>query len=119
MPSWHQGPAWYDCIFVSTDNMREGMLSMDVTQVHCFFSLIHTNGWMFQCMLVHWFDHIADEPDKLTGMWMVAPSFLEDSSPHHAVIHIDSIIHSVHLLPIFGSKYVSLYVNCHNLLEVF
>ncbi|KIK20373.1 hypothetical protein PISMIDRAFT_105881, partial [Pisolithus microcarpus 441] len=119
IPLWHQGPAWYDCIFMSMDNMREGMLSMDVAQVHCFFSLIHTNGQMFQCALVHWFDHIADEPDELTGIWMVAPSFLEDGSPHHAVIHIDSIIHSMHLLLIFGSGYISPYVNCHNSLEVF
>ncbi|KAI6003078.1 hypothetical protein EDD15DRAFT_2157546 [Pisolithus albus] len=119
MPSWHQGPARYDCIFVSTDDTREGMLSMDVAQVHCFFSLVHTNGRMFQCALVRWFDRIADKPGELTGMWMVAPSFLEDGSPHHAVIHIDSIVRSAHLLPIFGSEYVSPYVNCHNSLEVF
>ncbi|KAI6096718.1 hypothetical protein F5141DRAFT_1190959 [Pisolithus sp. B1] len=126
IPSWHWGPTWYNCIFMSMDNTREGMLSMDVAQVHCFFSLTHTNGQTFHisktlglCALVCWFDHIADEPDELTGMWMVAPSFLEDGLPHHAVIHIDSIVHSVHLLPIFGSGYILLYVNCHNSLEVF
>ncbi|KAI6006921.1 hypothetical protein EDD15DRAFT_2153545 [Pisolithus albus] len=119
IPSWHWGPTWYDCIFVSTDNTREGMLSMDVAQVHCFFSFIHTNGQTFQCTLIRWFDRIADEPDELTGMWMVAPSFLEDGSPHHAVIHIDSIVPSAHLLPIFGRGYILPYVNCHNLLEVF
>ncbi|KAI6138669.1 hypothetical protein BKA82DRAFT_3989853 [Pisolithus tinctorius] len=51
-------------------------------------------------------------------MWMVAPSFVEDSS-HLAVIHIDSIICSTHLLPISGDKYVPPYVNCHNSLDIF
>ncbi|KAI5998922.1 hypothetical protein F5J12DRAFT_724696 [Pisolithus orientalis] len=117
MPSWCQGSGQYDCIFMSTDDMKEGMLSMDVAQVLCLFSFVHTNGQTFPCTLIHWFDQITDKPDKLTGMWMVTLSFVEDSS-HLTVIHIDSIIHSMHLLPIFWDKY-PLYVNCHNLLDIF
>ncbi|KAI6011643.1 hypothetical protein EDC04DRAFT_2511849, partial [Pisolithus marmoratus] len=57
-----------------------------------------TNGHSYSCALIHWFDHIADEPDKLTGMWMVRPSLMEDSSKNISVIHVDSIVHSAHLL---------------------
>ncbi|KAI6140854.1 hypothetical protein BKA82DRAFT_166559, partial [Pisolithus tinctorius] len=112
------GSGQYNCVFMSTDDMKEGILGMDIAQVLCLFSFVHTNGQTFLCALIHWFDQIADEPDKLTGMWMVAPSLVEDSL-HLAVIHIDSIIHSTHLLPNFRDKYVPPYVNCHNSLDIF
>ncbi|KIO05507.1 hypothetical protein M404DRAFT_141006 [Pisolithus tinctorius Marx 270] len=56
MPSWHQGSGWYDCVFVSTDDTKEGMLGMDIAQVLCLFSFVHTNGQTFLCTLIHWFD---------------------------------------------------------------
>ncbi|KIK82842.1 hypothetical protein PAXRUDRAFT_153431, partial [Paxillus rubicundulus Ve08.2h10] len=90
--SWQRGSAHYDCVFVSTDDTQEGMLGMEVAQVYCFFSFIHTNGQTFQCALVHWFDCISDVPDELTGMWMVTPSFLDDDSHNLTVIHVDSIV---------------------------
>ncbi|KAI6116490.1 hypothetical protein F5141DRAFT_987626, partial [Pisolithus sp. B1] len=55
----------------------------------------------YPCVLIHWFDHIADEPDELTGMWMVKPSFVKDGTKNLSVIHVDSIVHNAHLLPIF------------------
>jgi len=119
VPSWRRGPACYDCMFVSMDDTQEGMLGMEVAHVYCFFSFIHTNGQTFSCALVHWFNHISDIVDKLTGMWMVAPSFLEDGSQNLAVIHIDSIVHGVHILLIFGKENVPQGVNCHNSLDLY
>ncbi|KAF9218842.1 hypothetical protein BS17DRAFT_770426 [Gyrodon lividus] len=46
----------------------------------------------FRCALVHWFNHIIDVPDKLTGMWMVAPSFLDNSAHNLAIVRVNSII---------------------------
>ncbi|KAF9218523.1 hypothetical protein BS17DRAFT_798537 [Gyrodon lividus] len=106
VPLWHQGPAQYDCIYVSTDNTEDGMLGMVITRI-------------FPCVLVHWFNQIADEPDELTGMWMVSPSFLQDDSQNFAVIHIDSIVCAAHLLSIFGDKQVPSYVKFHNSLNVY
>ncbi|KAF8548771.1 hypothetical protein OG21DRAFT_1559855 [Imleria badia] len=107
LPSWHWGPARYDCVYVSTDDTKNGMLGMDITHI-------------FPCALVHWFDHVIDEPDELTGMWMVSPSFLEDGSHNLGVIHVDSIIRAAHLLPVFGDKPVPPpYVTFHNSLNIY
>ena len=119
LPSWHQGPAWYNCVYVSTDDTNNGMLGMDITCVYCFLSFTHTNGQIFLCTLVHWFDCVTDEPDELTGMWMVSPSFLEDGSHNLAVIHVDSIICAAHLLPIFEDELVPPYISFHNSLSIY
>lgn len=119
VPSWHRGPARYDCVYVSTDEAKDGMLGMDIARVYCFFSFTHTDGQIFPCALVHWFDRVADEPDELTGMWMVSPSFLQDGSQNFAVIHIDIIVRAAHLLPIFGDELVPSYVRFHNTLDVY
>ncbi|KAI6094555.1 hypothetical protein F5141DRAFT_1191766 [Pisolithus sp. B1] len=79
-------------------------LSMEVARVLSFFSFVYTNDYSYPCALIHWFDRIADEPDELTGMWMVKLSFVEDGTKNHSVIHIDSIVHNVHLLPIFRQE---------------
>ncbi|KAI5995418.1 hypothetical protein EDD15DRAFT_2195444 [Pisolithus albus] len=116
---WHQGPAQYDTIFVSTDDTFNGMLSMEIARMLCFFSFIYTNGRTYSCALIHWFDRIADEPDKLTGMWMVRPSFMGNGSKNLSVIHLDSIVRSTHLLPIFGCEQVPRAVNFHNSLDIY
>ncbi|KAI5986658.1 hypothetical protein EDD15DRAFT_2174768, partial [Pisolithus albus] len=119
IPVWHQGPARYDTIFVSTDDTFNGMLSMEIARVLCFFSFIYTNGRTYSCALIHWFDRIADEPDELTGMWMVRPSFMGNGSKNLSVIHLDSIVRSAHLLPIFGREQVPRAVNFHNSLDIY
>ena len=115
-PSWFRGPACYDTVFVSTDDTRESMDGMDVARVLCFFQLPCTNGLSYPCALVHWFDYVTDEPDELTGMWMVKPSF-HNRDRHLAVIHIDTIIRAAHLLPIFGEEFVPPNVMCHSSLD--
>ncbi|KAI6095577.1 hypothetical protein EDD16DRAFT_1691590 [Pisolithus croceorrhizus] len=82
----------------------DGMLSMEVAQVLCFFSFVYTNGYSYPCALIHWFEHIADQPDELMGMWMVKPSFVDGGTKNLSVIHVDSIVHNTHLLPIFGQE---------------
>ena len=119
LPSWHRSPVRYDCVYMSMDDTKNGMLGMDIACVYCFFSFTHTNGQIFPCALVHWFDHVTDEPNELMGMWMVSPSFLEDGSHNLAVIHVDSIIHAAHLLPIFGDKLVPPYISFHNSLSIY
>ncbi|KAN0093227.1 hypothetical protein V8E55_004011 [Tylopilus felleus] len=97
------------------DDTIEGMQGMDIGRVYCFFSFIHTNGQTFPCALVHWFDRLGEDPDDLTGMWMVTTSYHKDGSKNLSVIHVDSIVWLAHLLPIFGgervSSIVSFYVN--------
>jgi hypothetical protein len=118
-PSWCNGPARFDCAFVNTDDRQDGMLSMDVVWIFCFFSFTFTNGRTYPCALVHWFYRITEEWDELTGMWMVAPSFNEDGSCDLSIIHIDSIIRSAHLLPIFGMQFIPRGLQFYNSLDVY
>ncbi|KIK83037.1 hypothetical protein PAXRUDRAFT_153335, partial [Paxillus rubicundulus Ve08.2h10] len=60
-----------------------------------------------------------DEPKDLTGMWMVSPSFLDNGSKNLTVVHIGSIIHGAHLLPIYGTEVVPEHVTCHNSLDIY
>ncbi|KAI6033968.1 hypothetical protein BKA83DRAFT_4044264, partial [Pisolithus microcarpus] len=84
-----------------------------------FFSFFYMNGYSYPCALIHWFEHIVDEPDELTGMWMVKLSFIEDGTKNLSIIHVDSIIHNTHLLPIFGWEQVPPYINPHNSLDIY
>ena len=117
--SWFRGPERFDTVFVNTDNTCEGMQAMEVARIICFFSLLCTNGVSYSCALVHWFDYVVDEPDDLTRMWMVKLSFLDDNTHYLSVVHIDTIVHAAHLIPIFGQEPVPSEVNLHNSLDVY
>ncbi|KAG1840400.1 hypothetical protein C8R48DRAFT_751327 [Suillus tomentosus] len=119
VPSWRKGSARFDCAFVNTDNRHDGMLSMDVVRIFCFFSFTFTNSHTYPCALVQWFHRIAEERDELTGMWMVALSFNEDGSRDLSIIHIDSIIRGAHLLPIFGTQLVPRGLRFYDSLDVY
>jgi len=120
MPSWYCGPEhYYDTVFVNTDDTHEGVQSMDMGHVLCFFLLPCMNSLSYPCALIHWFDYIANEPDELTGMWMVKPSFLDNRSRHLSVIHVDTIIRAVHLIPIFGQERVLPFITFHNSLDIY
>ena len=118
-PSWRGGAPRYDCMLVSMDTSFDGMLSMEVAQVLCFFSFAYMNSSIHSCALIHWFDRVTDEPDELTGMWMVTPSFTEDGGKHMAVIPVESIVRNIHLLPIFGAEYVPDHTTYNNSLDLY
>jgi hypothetical protein len=56
---------------------------------------------------VQWFSCISEEIDETTGMWMVAPDFNPTGSPALAIIHVNCILHTAHLIPIFGDTFIS------------
>ncbi|KAG2052446.1 hypothetical protein BDR06DRAFT_983134 [Suillus hirtellus] len=89
VPSWYNGPGQYNCAFVNVDDKQDGMLSMGVEQ------------------------------DELTGMWMVVLSLNEDGSHDLLIIHIDSIIHGAHLLPIFGTQFIPPGLQFHDSLDAY
>ncbi|KAG2068111.1 hypothetical protein BDR04DRAFT_1129339 [Suillus decipiens] len=95
----------------------EGMRGLKVAKVICFFSF--KNNWeVYQCALIQWFK-IGDCPDEDTGMWMVAPSFHEDSLRDLAVIHIEMVFHAAHLIPIYGSEYIPPSLKFYQSLDTF
>ena len=58
---------------------------------------------MQPCALVEWFEKVEGKPDEVTGMWVVEPQFYGDGSRVSDVIHLDTVLRNVLLLPVFGS----------------
>ncbi|KAH8985962.1 hypothetical protein EDB86DRAFT_3065949 [Lactarius hatsudake] len=96
-PSWLKGKPRYDSIR--------------------FFSFVYL-GVTYPCILVHWFSRISEEPDEDTGMWMVTPDFVR-GDPILAVIHVDCIFCTAHLVPIFGNSYIPDHITHDNSLDNF
>ncbi|KAG1824263.1 hypothetical protein EV424DRAFT_1346032 [Suillus variegatus] len=68
-----------------------------------FFAPSDLSGIGGMCF-VQWFGTIGDSPDKNTGMWVVQPAHNANNTPHIAIIHIDSIYHTAHLIPVCGTQ---------------
>jgi hypothetical protein len=118
-PSWRNGAARYDCVFLNTDPTMEGMRGLEVARVLAFFSFIF-NGEEYQCALIHWFCRIDSEPDQDTGMWIVEPEFNIDEQPHIAIVHVDSIYRAAHLIPVFRTnRYICRSLSMHDTLDTF
>ena len=43
--------------------------------------------------------------DQNMGMWVVEPDILDNGRLWAGVIHLDMIVHLVHLLPIYGEEW--------------
>ncbi|KAG2035411.1 hypothetical protein BDR03DRAFT_934906 [Suillus americanus] len=105
-PVWRNKAPRYDCVFVNMDADVEGMGGMEVARIMYFFSYTF-EGILYPCAVVRWFDKASDGPDEHTGMWIVKPSFDTDNSPFVGIIHIDSIYRAAHLVPIYGTQFIS------------
>ncbi|KAI1781999.1 hypothetical protein LXA43DRAFT_977802 [Ganoderma leucocontextum] len=101
-PSWRNGGARYDCVFVNRDSAQKGLLGLDVAQVKLLFTLCIW-GRRYQCALVHWYQRDGDTPDKQTGMWFVKPSFSGNRYriPICSVIDLNTIFRAAHLIPVY------------------
>jgi hypothetical protein len=105
VPSWRRGPGRYDCVFVNTDPIAEGMRGLEIARVLLFFSF-RFHGEFYPCALVHWYSRIGDSPDEDTGMWKVRQDHDADGLPSAAVIHLDSIVRAAHLIGVYGKHFI-------------
>jgi hypothetical protein len=87
-----------DTILISVDDSQHGMYGMLVACVLLFFSFhdVYLDKDI-PCALVNWFIPNGDEPDKLTGMWVVETEH-EGNTHTLEVIHLDTIVRGTHLL---------------------
>ena len=83
----------------------EGFHSLLVARVRLFFSCVHT-GHLYLCTLVDWFVPIAEEPDKLTGMWIMAPEVDNNGCHIQSVISLDSVVRGAHLIGVYESELI-------------
>ena len=71
---WYGEAACNDTVFVSLDESQPGMYGMLLTCALLFFSFY--DPYLEEdilCVLVNWFVPVEDEPDDVTGMWVVHP----------------------------------------------
>ncbi|KAG1841019.1 hypothetical protein DFJ58DRAFT_718247 [Suillus subalutaceus] len=116
-PNWRNGHTRKDCVFVITDPNIHGMRGMDVARVLTFFSF-RLRGGFYPCAVVRWFNRVGNAPDDETGLWMVEPSSINGHA-HFAVIHVESIFRSAHLIPVYGIEPLPMAIKSHHVLDIF
>ncbi|KDQ53825.1 hypothetical protein JAAARDRAFT_115144, partial [Jaapia argillacea MUCL 33604] len=87
-PNWRGEYARYDTVFVEIDPDQSGMRGMVVGRVKLFFSFSYS-GKSYPCALVEWLVREDDEPDEVTGMWVVKPEYEGNGRRSMAVIHVE------------------------------
>ena len=90
-----------DCVLLNNGSDEPGMKGLEVARVHLMFSF-EAEEQVYSCALVHNFRKTYADPDPDNGMWIVKPEYAGDGSRSMSVIHVDSIVRAVHLLPVFG-----------------
>ena len=90
-----------------------------VARVLVFLSFTYA-GKDYPVALVWWYI-LSNESgcrDQSTGMWLIEREY-RNEEPHLAVVHVDTILHVVHLLPYFRREPVSRDVTKDNSLDRF
>lgn len=93
---------------------------MNAACVRAFFSFKH-EGIQYPCALIHWFDTYGRSRDPHTGMWVVRPSFIDTQQrqPHLAVVHLDTLLRGIHLIPYYGSNPIPRSLKFYHSLDLF
>ena len=92
----------YDGIFVNTNKLVYGMVELNVAWEILYF-LVTMNCKKYPCALVHWYSLVGDSSNEITSMWVIKHEVV-DGKPQTAVIHIDTVLHLAHWLPIYNDK---------------
>ncbi|KZV62312.1 hypothetical protein PENSPDRAFT_692611 [Peniophora sp. CONT] len=101
-------PRWYgryerrDTVLVQVGDEDDVMGGMLIARVLAFISFEY-NEIPYSCAVVEWYMPMSDEPDPLTGMWIVEPE-LDGVERTIDLIDTDSIIRACHLVPKFGTS---------------
>lgn len=117
VPSWRQGPARHDCVFVES-NGGKGMRGLNVARVRLFFSFTF-RGQSYPCALVHKYYRVGNDPDEVTGMWIVKAEKDVHGAPSAAVLHLDTVIRAAHLIGIYRTDTVPTGLTAEQSLDAF
>ncbi|KAI6140167.1 hypothetical protein BKA82DRAFT_167547 [Pisolithus tinctorius] len=83
-----------------------------------FFSFI-SQSKCYPCTVVQWFDCVRDDPDLDMGMWIVCPALTANHHLATAVIHVDTIYHAAHLIPLYGTHPIPRTIKPHHSYNAF
>jgi hypothetical protein len=117
-PCWRKRIPQHDTVFVERDSTLAGIRGLDVVWLLALFSFVWMDSY-YPCALVRWFTHVADKPDDVMGMWVVQPDYNADGSPAVGVIHLDSVLRTVHSLPVVGDDPMPINLSADHCLDAF
>ncbi|KAI6164204.1 hypothetical protein EDD17DRAFT_1775610 [Pisolithus thermaeus] len=106
-------------IFLEQDPDIPGMGGLHIGRVFLFFSFTYDDIKYNPCALIQWFSNVSDGPDKDTGMWVVQPDYDANGQQELEVVHIHSILHGAHLIPVYGHTHPPTDIQYTNSLDVF
>lgn len=106
-PSWRRRPPRYDCAYVTRDLDAAGFRSLHAVCVRLLFSFTFMDMF-YPCALVEWFTPVGDEPDDVTGMWVVEPEIDADGQWPYEIIHC--ILYSGRLISLRSAAMNSFHV---------
>lgn len=115
--NWYNSGPRYDTVLVQLDPDGIGMHGMTVARVRAFLSFVH-GVTRYQCALVEWFELDGDEPDPLTGMWVVKPES-ELGRRVVGIIPISSIVRACHLIGFYGQTSIPVGFSYTDTLDAF
>ncbi len=76
-PKWRSRAERRDCFFVEHDPSQDGFRGLYAARARMFFSF-KFGSETYLCALAELFSTVGDEPDELTGMWVVEPDLERD-----------------------------------------
>ena len=102
--SWQNSYQRRDTVLVQMDPRRPGFRGMMVGQVVSFLRLSHNREY-YPCALLKWFVSRSEEPDPVTGMWIVEPE-LDNNIQTFGIVPLSSIVRACHLIPVYGEGFL-------------
>ncbi|KAH9913279.1 hypothetical protein B0H21DRAFT_704034, partial [Amylocystis lapponica] len=103
-PFWRNEYARFDTVLISTDPSRAGMCGMAVVRVVSIFAFTYDDVY-YPCALVEWFELESEQPDAVTGLYVVKPD-ITDGERVVTLIHLDSIVRAVHLIGVYRATLI-------------
>jgi hypothetical protein len=109
-PSWLGKHPRYDTVLVQNGD-EEGMRGMIVGRVLQLCKFTH-DGVTYPCAFVEWFVRTSDEPDPVTGLWIVKPQ-LNGRRRDVGFVHLDCVVRGCQLIGVYGNDFLPINF-CHS-----
>ncbi|KZV59530.1 hypothetical protein PENSPDRAFT_595273 [Peniophora sp. CONT] len=103
--SWYGSSERRDTVLVQNGDEADAMGGMLVARVLAFLAFTH-NDIRYPCALVQWYRPVGDEPDPVTGMWIVKPIADAQGRRDTDLIHLDCVIRSCLLQGVTNSTFL-------------
>lgn len=116
-PNWFNRHPRYDTVLVQVGPEDAPLHGMAVGRVRALFGF-DEDFVRHDCALVEWFDVPDEEPDPVTGMWILEPEFRFGRRAAD-VIPLNSIVRACHLIGYCGNSRIPIDFDFTHTLDAF